>query len=548
MKKYILSAFVLCFATACEKNLIEEELLDTKQESEVILQERDPNLPTAWARSQKNILKTASAQPSSNWPINAYIGRSYTIGNSIIGDPANIRGPILDYDKIQDIVTADPIRRTTIDIFSYSDYNRFEEKTSITKKISTGFSLNLGLFSLGRKKFTEEKFNTHQFNQNKNVLGQVDVEVREDLYQISLTPSNLRRIASTAMNEWYLDALYNSTIVDILNAYGPFVITGYYSGGRATAMYFGESEEEMDSSTRETNMETDINASFAWGTSKGDTENSVKLDYGFGRKNGNYVVEESELVENRISIETVGGGKDFQVRTPSQKVDEMSIDMSSWLNSLNDPSTHVFAGLTDNGLIAISDFMLEENFRRRFQDTHLGYLNTDQLLEPFIEIVKVLIRTTPAGEKLYDIAAVLNTRQGDKIVLGDGTAATATDAELRSNNNNSVFASKSQAIANEKKIYYKCLIKSDANKTILPLIRVPLSVNLKNVQEDRMYKFYNEESDMWYIYDTVGLSAYSFYLDDYILEVYGMKQWVDSLQEKPISMTNLYQRYTIIGL
>ena len=53
---------------------------------------------------------------------------------------------------------------------------------------------------------------------------------------------------------------------------------------------------------------------------------------------------------------------------------------------------------------------------------------------------------------------------------------------------------------------------------------------------------------MWYIYDPVALTAYSFYLDDFVLDMYGMREWVESLPTKSISMVNLFMNYTIIGL
>lgn len=355
-------------------------------------------------------------------------------------------------------------------------------------------------------------------------------------------------MAANSLANNFLDDLYNSSIVEVLDQYGPFVVTGYYSGGRATALYFGEDAKSSESEVKEKNMNTDINASFAWGENKTDATNSVNLEFGFGRKNGNSETSASQLVKTYITIETVGGSNDHRVNTSVDEVKKMSIDMSSWLSSLNNVSTHTLIGIQDAGLTAISSYMLEENFKRRVQDTHLGYLNTDVLIEPFIEIVKVYNRTASNGEKLYDVVAVLNTRQGDKIILNDSKTSQSTDAELKANNNYNTFMAKSQAIANEKKNYYKCTIKADANKIVTPIIRVPLSIELKEIQESRMCKFKNADTNMWYIYDPVGLCAYSFYLDDYILDVYGMKNWINTVPVQPISMTSLYQRYTIIGL
>ena len=74
--------------------------------------------------------------------------------------------------------------------------------------------------------------------------------------------------------------------------------------------------------------------------------------------------------------------------------------------------------------------MLEKNFRYRLDDTTNGFLESfGEVQDPKIEIVKVLAKTTSTGEKLYEIAAILNTRQGDKIILSDGTYLNASDSE-----------------------------------------------------------------------------------------------------------------------
>ena len=54
----------------------------------------------------------------------------------------------------------------------------------------------------------------------------------------------------------------------------------------------------------------------------------------------------------------------------------------------------------DQGLYPISDFILEENFKQRINDTHSEYITSSELHEPFIEIAKVYVRTS-GGEKLY---------------------------------------------------------------------------------------------------------------------------------------------------
>lgn len=545
MKNSYLFLSVVLLITACN-NEIDENVQSKIQNgsSEVVLQVRDPNLPTEWSKKKTGMELSTKAY----WPVDQYIGRSYMIGNAIIGDPENVRLPVLNYSKIKDDVTPDNPGKAKIDVLTYANYDRFEKKAEIERKISSGFSLNLGLFKIGRKKKLNEKFNESIINESTRVYGEVSIEVRNGSYIMSATSSATKKMAANSLTSSFLDDLYNSSIVEVLDQYGPFVITGYYSGGRATALYWGESMSNSHYEAKESDMNSDINTSFAWGEDKKDVGNSVNLEYGFGRKNGTNTSVVTKLRKTFMTLETLGGSTTHKVNTSVGDVMDFSIDLSAWLSSLNDKSTHTLIGIHDAGLTPISSFMLEENFKRRVQDTHLGYLNTDFLFEPFIEIVKVHIRTTSAGEKLYEVAAVLNTRQGDKIVLSDGKAAQATDAELRANNVYNTFMAKSQVIANAKKGYYKCTIKADANKTIIPTLRIPLSIELKGMQESRMRKFKNESTNMWYIYDPVSLCAYSFYLDDYILDVYGMNDWIKTVPVESISLVSLYQRYLIIGL
>lgn len=534
---------MLLFAACTNEMTGPQADIESGDQKEVVLQERASYLPTEWTVEKKSKPATRSVQS-----VEEYIGRSYDIGNTILGDPDNVRLPVLDYEKIKSRVISDFAGTTEIASYAYADYDRYEENVLETKKVSSGFSLNLLIFKFGREKKTTETFKTQTINENRQVFGEVDVEVRDQAYQISTTSATLKNLAANALSEDFKFDLYFAPMVEVLNNYGPFVITGYYSGGRATAMYYGYSSENTTAENREKDLSKDINASFAWGSQKKDSLKSVGLDFGFGTDNGNSEAYERSLEEIYMQVKTQGGNKNLQCNTNAGEVGSMSVDLSSWLSSLDDQSTHTLIGIRDGGLTGLNSFMLEENFSRRMQDTHLGHLNVDAFLEPYIEIGRVYVRATSSGEKLYKIAPILNTRQGDKIVLNSDGDAQLTDEELRKNNDNDYFMTQSQAIAAEKGQYYKCAITANPNLRVMPLVRVPLCIELDEINENRMCKFFNEENNMWYIYDPVALTAYSFYLDDFVLDMYGMREWVESLPTKSISMVNLYMRYTIIGL
>lgn len=58
-------------------------------------------------------------------------------------------------------------------------------------------------------------------------------------------------------------------------------------------------------------------------------------------------------------------------------------------------------------------------------------------------------------------------------------------------------------------------------------------------------------TDIEYIYDPVTRMCFSYYTDegdDEVLDIYGIRDWVELLPEKRISIASLANSYTIIGL
>lgn len=164
--------------------------------------------------------------------------------------------------------------------------------------------------------------------------------------------------------------------------------------------------------------------------------------------------------------------------------------------------------------------------------------------------LRVLTKTSASGESLYDVAAVLTTRQGDQIVL---SKSNATDAELRQNEDDNVFIKKAQIISAELSRYFSSDIQISYNtrKRINPQMRSPLCMVLENFNEKGFCKYYHEATNMEYLYDPTTKLCFSFFADERdesLLEVYGLSSWASNLVEKQISIATLANLYTIIGL
>ena len=543
----------------------EEDVLSSLRNNvsseDIILQEKFSSVPKAKSMPFKAANKRQTRSLSRNGDMigdsEILLGYSYTVGNSILGAMENVKFPVLDLEKVKSkystSITRKQLNSTANYCFSYNGMSRYETNSQVSKTVKTGFSLNLGLFKIGRKKKMTELFKSSYSFGSNCVYGELNLEVKGSQYELLSTVDKRKIYARECLSATFLTDLYRGTIGNLIESYGPFVLRSYITGGKATAFYAGKSVNNTSSESREKGLTKDINASFSW------KSNTVSGDLSFGQNTGSGSSSQYETQETEIYIQTFGGDPTHQAIVAPQKLENLFIDLSPWLNSLNNRNTHTIIDITSGfkeeecGLYPMSDFVLEKNFRYRMDDTTNGFLESlDEVQDPKFEIVKVLARTTSSGEKLYEIAAILNTRQGDKIILSDGKYISASDSELRANNNNQIMMDKVQKIfAKKKTIFQGLTFSTNYNTTYNPDVRKPLCVRMDGFDESKMTLFEDQNSNMRYIYDSSKKIAFSYLYDenyeDYVLDYYGIRDWVESIPKRKISMMML-QNYTIIGL
>lgn len=487
------------------------------------------------------------------------MGYSYDYGESVDGNEADAKEPVIDLVRLKakypSYVTPKRLRQTYSWSRAWSSYDKFHQDSSVIRKVNSGFQLNVGIFKIGKKKKTTETFRSVLTTEDESTIGEVSAEVRHGMFTLTTTDVVTKRIAAEYLDETFLSSLYNKPIEMLLKENGTFVLTSYFTGGRASASYYGITSSSTSDVTKTEDMEKNLDASFAW-KPKNATGDSISgsLNFGRGRGDSLHIQQIGSIKEVYFRVNTIGGSYDYSISSNVSNVKDVNYDLTTWLKSLNDESTHQMINIADNGLQPISSFVLEANFKQRIQDTHLGYLNRNILAEPFIEVVKVRAGQASNGEALFDVFAVLNTRQGDKIVLSDGKTSSRSETELRANLNDATYLTKAKAIAAQKRQYfreYEIDIKANYATKIMPLARNPLCIELPAIDESKMMKFTYEATNMVYLYDPVNRVAFAYHApdgDDYIPASYGISDWVENMTEQPISMTTLYQRYTIIGL
>ena len=551
----ILSA-VIPFFIACSDNLdlptsqmsaIEAE----NSEGDVVIQKRNPNLPEVVTKAptfEEGLTRNNATIGSSD----KFLGYGYKLynGNYIPSDFDNFTHSILNIEAIKayDESYVDEKYPNWNDQSSYTYYN-FDDYTHFStesKTIKTGFSLNLGLFSIGKKRTTVETFRTFINDTMEQTYGELNILFAHGKFMLLNSSGSTKVYARQFLRRSFINNLYTSTISSVINSYGDLVVVGYYTGGRAFAQYMGNAASSTNVEQRTKSLDTSITASL---TDEGD---SLNASFGFNGKNGNFDSTVYKKQDIFLRVKTLGGiqNEESAINT-TMSLKDINIDLQSWRKSLNDSKNHTVIDLTQEGLFPMSDFVLERNFQRRFDDTSKNILlPVTRLYTPSIMITRILKKTSTSGDNLYEVAAVLVTRQGDQIVLSNGNA---TDAELKQNEDNNVFLEKAKAIAEEKSKYFSSDIQISYNTTkrLNPMFRSPLCIVLENFNENGFYKYYNETTNMEYLYDPTTKLCFSFLADDgdeSMLEVYGLSTWVSNLTEKRISMATLANLYTIIGL
>ena len=551
----ILSA-VIPFFIACSDNLdlptsqmsaIEAE----NSEGDVVIQKRNPNLPEVVTKAptfEEGLTRNNATIGSSD----KFLGYGYKLynGNYIPSDFDNFTHSILNIEAIKayDESYVDEKYPNWNDQSSYTYYN-FDDYTHFStesKTIKTGFSLNLGLFSIGKKRTTVETFSTFINETMEQTYGEMNILFAHGKFMLLNSSGSTKVYARQFLRRSFINNLYTSTISSVINSYGDLVVVGYYTGGRAFAQYMGNAASSTNVEQRTKSLDTSITASLTY---EGD---SLNASFGFNGKNGNFDSTVYKKQDIFLRVKTLGGiqNEESAINT-TMSLKDINIDLQSWRKSLNDSKNHTVIDLTQEGLFPMSDFVLERNFQRRFDDTSKNILlPVTRLYTPSIMITRILKKTSTSGDNLYEVAAVLVTRQGDQIVLSNGNA---TDAELKQNEDNNVFLEKAKAIAEEKSKYFSSDIQISYNTTkrLNPMFRSPLCIVLENFNENGFYKYYNETTNMEYLYDPTTKLCFSFLADDgdeSMLEVYGLSTWVSNLTEKRISMATLANLYTIIGL
>lgn len=535
---------------SCQENFDTESDVFKYPSGDIVLQHRSPMLPQS-IKSKEIKKPSRSKEGITQCNSDEYLGYSYFLGNTFLGNPQNTGGQVLDLEIIKSKspkrVSAKQINQATYDYFLYDDTASYAKKLSENKKFTSSFSINIfNAIKIGRKKTHTYCFKDSITSSSRVVYGELNICNKNSTYSLSAMSSDLKYYARECLSPLFLDHLYNNTISELLIKYGETVMTGYITGGRLFALYAGLHKESSRLTIKARDMGLDLNASVFWNSDS--VSGSIKV----GNSKGYAEMKSNKIDQTQVNLTCIGGNISSIPMQSTFDLEKSSYDLSTWWQSLSDKNTHNIIDIANNGLVPLSAVILEKNFQRRIDDTVGGFLQeyTD-FQTPYIEIVKVMVRNTSGP--IYEVAPVLNTRNGDKIVLSDGAYQSQTDSELRGNLNNSVYDTKVMEILPKLREYFPeiRIVKNYDTKYNLS-IRVPLCIRMDGFDFTTFVR-HREDNGMIYLYDRNTKLAFSYYEDveGDILDAYKLFDWLYSIPDedagRPLSMSAL-SNYTIIGL
>lgn len=552
-------------------------------QSTYVLQARSKKLRTHHYKGISTLRSLAQGTETLKYP-EQYLGRGYRIGDGIIGHPSNLGLPVLDAaglvqdPNFRDLLLSDRLAYAATDIQTSTELDSKMEETLERKKLKSGFVLDLGFFSIGAKKSYTDTFHSLLIANRRYAKGRLSLLWYERMIRLASTDYALKKAAYAHLSKSFAENLYNSTMFELLQAYGPLVVTGYYTGGRATNEYLFEAKDKNQKDSWHHNVNSFIGASFSWdprpGSNNGNKTNSDStsrlsgLFFGARDTNGTDLGQEWNMSNVFTRTRIYGGAKAYAYTTPPQAFKYSFVDLGPWFQSLSDEDTHTLVDIADQGLVSLDHFILESNFRKRLAYTlKPPYPQVQQFGTPYVHVQttseNILLappNTPPISPLLHKLqhVGVLHTRHGDDIILIDKNISSRVGISFKeafdsTSTRKVVYEQEAKALGAYYTQLFECEIKvsTGISPSISPVKERPnVYKTFFDFQSPKLYKYKNPQTNICYIYDETTKSAFSYYDDgeDSILDDYGLASWAEGLPTRKISIRKLAEQYTVIGL
>ena len=575
---------------ACQLDDPKEENWGQDQDKGEIIYSRQGNTPIILCKDV-NAQDEIFSRSSSPYATKQYMGFAYDPERGIVGNHECFKRPVLDITRLAEerprSFECFPLKRLVAECNTFASNNSF--RSSMAKKYSNVFTagIDFKIFKIGYERTFSSAFSSTFDFKERHVYAELNVLCQEARYTLERSKDLDNIIQNRYLSDAFRSNLYNTPFQELFPStgrYGSLVVTQYILGGKANFLYQGMSKEETNETKLESEIRNKIDASCTI------TKGSFSITPSVGNNNGNSnssSSSSSDFFESlRVVYETLGGAFAMGFSAP-MKFDNLKVDFSPWVNSLNDKSTHVLIDIPGDGLVPITDFIQEENFKKRIEE---GSYNTS-FSEPYIEIRLGLNGDYWGGNyqsspqfpysRPLPLSLILHTRHGDEISLRPIHVNDNSfwQAQYKHEYNRKVkeiadYAHRYYNLDIRKTFYRSAIFDDLANKDPRmkssygdalgdglgggfgeKMLRLPKIIDLYGLKEDNLKRckhpyYYNESKGqfMQYLYFVEGGKRYAFAIyDPYILDTYGIRALFNSAKEEPLSIYDL-KNFRIIGL
>lgn len=410
----IFSAIILLMASCTKEDEIFSEDKTLFEDGEVIFERPadNPWIPYVYHKQSRSNSERITVISTKDC-----LGYSFKSDVAPLENMINLGYKVIDIEKLSttypDKVRTWKILTQDAKSFSFSDFDNFSSKSEIAKKIKTGHDLKLLFLSFGHKHTFSSLFGESLLTDSNSVLGELDVIFRDSCYELGYTSSLKTEIQKSFVSPSFIHDYHYMRPYEFFQNYGGVVAANFYSGGRAMALYAGVYNEEVDSATKERNMDKEIESSFSWSNDSDKPNSSFSNNLSFGRGKNAELSITKKFSSVKMAIKTLGGNASSSAFSMPQEVGKSSINLSSWVASLDNPNNHVISEFADGGLIPITDFILEDNIRSMIKSCMDGAIS-NRTYEPQLFILK----KSQQNENPYEAIVVLLTKHGQYNVIG----------------------------------------------------------------------------------------------------------------------------------
>ncbi len=362
----------------------------------------------------------------------------------------------------------------------------------------------------------------------------MDIIFRDSCYEMSY-PTNLKNeIIKSFLAPSFVHDYHYMNPYDFIQRYGGVVASKFYTGGRATALYAGLHQEATESFVKELDMDKEISVSYSW-----SDKESANAGLTFGRGKNASISTTSNFSSVKMSVNTLGGNSSSTAFAIPEEVGRTSINLSSWLASLDNPNNHVISEFADAGLIPITDFILESNIRNIFN----GYMDGADTPNNFTEPLLCVLQTSNVSTNPFKASIGVKTKFGYFVELD---CIAIDKREFKLSDRLKQYINWYSEIFDIKAF---CFAETQPSKSKSNSIHSTAIIPYKNLLSHKNSYKKIEYSELLYLIDETDKVGFSIPNNQEWINEYGLSNFISKLKYSELTYKNLVETgYLINGL